>query len=413
MNVMRGVNSAAVIEITANRSPIGNATILLSQRTPGARSSRAPGAEHAVRERALRPARGGRVLGGAARRASAAAAAASSGCSTGGCGVRADAPRCCVPPNEKSDMWRAVWSVIAAHASSHTGSPARLAPIARPANARYSFVRSNTESSHAPSLENCARVAGELAVDAVGRERELEQHRAGDQAPALAGRERDRGEQPDEHRDGRDLVRRKPAARRPARDVLRVRADEERREEAVGALDGRVEQHAVLVVLRDRRARPRRRRPATAGAPRTAGAGSSAPTCAPPRTRPDEQQRDGVVGRRREPVRAAGLVLVGEHDRRSGRPARRLVGRRRVVGLLRRARRRPRRRRPRGEPEPPAAGLARRAPRSHAAGGVGGQRARAARRPPASARRSPGATLSTPRNVAGRPVHGVVGRRRR
>ena len=60
----------------------------------------------------------------------------------------------CEPPNEKSDMWRAVCSVIAAHASSHTGSPIALAPIARPANARYSLVRSNTESSQAPSFEN-------------------------------------------------------------------------------------------------------------------------------------------------------------------------------------------------------------------------------------------------------------------
>ena len=51
-------------------------------------------------------------------------------------------------------MWRTVCSVIAAQASSHTGSSIWLAPIARPANARYSFVRSNTESSQAPSLEN-------------------------------------------------------------------------------------------------------------------------------------------------------------------------------------------------------------------------------------------------------------------
>ena len=56
---------------------------------------------------------------------------------------------------EKSDVWRTVCSVIAAHASSHTGSPVWAAPIARPANARYSFVRSNTESSQAPNLENC------------------------------------------------------------------------------------------------------------------------------------------------------------------------------------------------------------------------------------------------------------------
>ena len=57
-------------------------------------------------------------------------------------------------PNEKSDRWRTVCSVSAEHASSHTGSPVRLAPIARPANAMYSFVRSKIESSQAPSLEN-------------------------------------------------------------------------------------------------------------------------------------------------------------------------------------------------------------------------------------------------------------------
>ena len=56
--------------------------------------------------------------------------------------------------NEKSTAWRAVCSASAAHASSHTGSPVRLAPIARPANTTYSFVRSKIESSQAPSLEN-------------------------------------------------------------------------------------------------------------------------------------------------------------------------------------------------------------------------------------------------------------------
>ena len=57
-------------------------------------------------------------------------------------------------PKEKSEKWRAVCSVIAAQASVHTGSPVRLAPIARPAKQAYSFVRSKIESSQAPSLEN-------------------------------------------------------------------------------------------------------------------------------------------------------------------------------------------------------------------------------------------------------------------
>ena len=51
-------------------------------------------------------------------------------------------------------MWRAVCRPSAAPASTHTGSPARAAPIARPAKTTYSFVRSKIESSQAPSLEN-------------------------------------------------------------------------------------------------------------------------------------------------------------------------------------------------------------------------------------------------------------------
>ena len=151
MNVTRGVNSAAVIEITANRSPIGNATIFLSQRTPGARSIAVPGAEHAVRQRPLD--RHARLRIAVAARLGRRARARRATARTGGCGVLVIASRC-EPPNEKSLMWRTVWSVIAAQASSHTGSPIALAPIARPAKARYSLVRSNTESSHAPSFEN-------------------------------------------------------------------------------------------------------------------------------------------------------------------------------------------------------------------------------------------------------------------
>ena len=48
----------------------------------------------------------------------------------------------------------AMWNASAEPASSHTGSPVRLAPIARPANTTYSFERSKIESSQAPSLEN-------------------------------------------------------------------------------------------------------------------------------------------------------------------------------------------------------------------------------------------------------------------
>ena len=161
MNVTRASNSAAVIDTAANRSPIGKAIIFLTQRTPGSLSMRC----HTRRTR-----RGSDGFGGAgrgvsgltaagpsasmrARRAAAAAPRASRGCSSGGCSVSATTfvwPA----PNEKSDRWRTVCIVSVAHASSHTGSPARLAPMARPVNAMYSLARSKIESSQAPSLEN-------------------------------------------------------------------------------------------------------------------------------------------------------------------------------------------------------------------------------------------------------------------
>jgi len=61
---------------------------------------------------------------------------------------------CCAAANEKSNVWRTVWSASAAPASAHTSAPMRSEPIARPAKITYSFVRSKTESSHAPSFEN-------------------------------------------------------------------------------------------------------------------------------------------------------------------------------------------------------------------------------------------------------------------
>ncbi len=51
-------------------------------------------------------------------------------------------------------MWRSVWSVSAAPASTQTGSPARSAPIASPAKTMYSLARSKVASSQAPSSEN-------------------------------------------------------------------------------------------------------------------------------------------------------------------------------------------------------------------------------------------------------------------
>ena len=50
--------------------------------------------------------------------------------------------------------------------------PAGVAPMARPGEDDVLLRAVEDESSHAPSVENWRRVAGELAVDAVGRERD-------------------------------------------------------------------------------------------------------------------------------------------------------------------------------------------------------------------------------------------------
>ena len=156
-----------------------------------------------------------------------------------------------------------------------------------------------------------ARVARELAVDAVEREREPGAGSRPPRARALAGRERRGGEQPDGERDQRHLVGREPAAGRPAGDVLRVGRDEERREEAVGALDRRVEQRLVLVVLLDllggavERRRRQRARPEQRAQLRGADVGPRAHEA-------DEQQRGDVVGGDRAPPLELGGVLRRE-----------------------------------------------------------------------------------------------------
>src|SRR3954451_24081032 len=96
-------------------------------------------------------------------------------------------------------------------------------------------------------LRERAGVARELAVDAVDGERDREQECAGHERTAAAEREHGRRDRAEQERDGRRLVRGHPAARREARDVFRVRADEEGREESVVGLHGRINREAVLI----------------------------------------------------------------------------------------------------------------------------------------------------------------------
>src|SRR3954447_16757462 len=71
------------------------------------------------------------------------------------------------------------------------------------------------------------RVTGQLAIDAVDRERSLQQDRPGDEPGARADRERGGRHEADAHGDRGHRVRGPAPARREARDVARVRADEE------------------------------------------------------------------------------------------------------------------------------------------------------------------------------------------
>ena len=146
MNVTRGVKSAAVIEMTAKRSPIGNAISFLIQTKRRERSI----ARRRPRTRRASVGGGGTTGAGATTRP--AGTTTSRDCSSGGkTGARATWR--CASPKQKSPAWRTVWSVSAAPASSQTSSPAWAAPSASPANARYSFERSPIASSQAPKRE--------------------------------------------------------------------------------------------------------------------------------------------------------------------------------------------------------------------------------------------------------------------
>ena len=310
-------------------------------------------------------------------------------------------------PKEKSAKWRTVCSVIAQQASSHTrvAHPARAD---RQAGEREVLLRA-VEDRVQPRAElgERARVAGELAVHAVGGERDLQQHRAGDQPPALAGGERRRRRaRPISTRDGRDLVGREPAMRAPAGDVARVGRDEEGREEAVAGLDGRVEQDLVLVVVDD----PLGGRSTAAG---ESGRAQNSrrrwltPTCVPARTSPtssSEGTSSGAAATRSRSRASSssrehgvlggaqlGLVRPSSSSSIDGRLVLGVVVLVRVLGARLGALRRPPQR------EAPHRLLARRAPRASRPGGAAASSASRAA-DAASAARSAAATLSTPRN---------------
>ena len=155
-----------------------------------------PGSGRARRQRRKRRACGALARRLVAARAPrrAAAAAASSGCSSGGWRTTGDALA-----QRRGE--REVDRVADASAAS---APRRRAPRrGRPRGRRRSRgprrrgtpSRGRTSSpARRRARENVARVARELAVDAVGGEGDLQQHRARDEPPALAGRERRRRE---------------------------------------------------------------------------------------------------------------------------------------------------------------------------------------------------------------------------
>ena len=199
MKVTRGSNSAAVSEIAAKRSPIGNAAIFLTQRTPGSRSIRVPGAQHAPRQRAAAggAARRGARLGGCAARSCAAAGAPLGRGEPGGVeraldrrllGV-ADHARLAGAEGEVGEVARGLQRDRGAGERPHgVAGAARADRQAGEADVLLRAVEDRVQPG--AELGERARVAGELAVDAVGGERGLQQDRARDEAPALARGER-------------------------------------------------------------------------------------------------------------------------------------------------------------------------------------------------------------------------------
>ena len=211
MNVTRASNSAAAIEIAANRSPIGKPTIFLTQTARLLRSS----ARQASRARRLSDLGGSG--GGAASSTSRALGHERHRDGRAGRRVAHLLERRLAGERHRLVLGLRIGEVDAvAHdlerqrgAGEQPDVVAGAGGADRQAGEDEVLLRA-VEDGVEPGAElgERARVARELAVDAVEGERELEQDRAGDHPPALAGGEAGRGEQPDEHRERGDAVRR-------------------------------------------------------------------------------------------------------------------------------------------------------------------------------------------------------------
>ena len=295
MNVTRGVKSAAVIEMTAKRSPIGNAISFLIQTKRRERSIARR------RPRMRRPSVGGGGTTGAARDDPA--------------GGDHDVARLLerrehrarrdlalrVAEAEVAGVARGLERERRAGEQPHVVAGLRGAE--REPGERQILLRAVADRVQ-PGAEagEAARVAGELAVDAIERERRLEQQRAGDHPGPLPGRERRRGDDADRQREQRDGVGRPAPPRRPAGDVLRVRADEMGGEEAVVALDRVAPARDVLVARGDPLGGVGELRPVCGAAPRrarAAGAGGPERRSGPGRRRAARARRRAATPRGR------------------------------------------------------------------------------------------------------------------
>ena len=220
MKVVRGVHSAAVTQMTAKRSPIGNAAIFLIQITPGMRLSNARQKPRMRRDSGRRALRRRRRPG---RRRSSSTPISSSVSGPRPRAQRAELrverparlhPRARgrVVGRLRDRRLRRVGDVLpVGRAVGEVERVAQRLECQRRGRQRPDLraVRADREPGEGrvllravedgveprAELREGARVAGELAVDAVGDEREVDEHRADDVTGALAGGERGRAEQ--------------------------------------------------------------------------------------------------------------------------------------------------------------------------------------------------------------------------